>query len=157
VTAAVRAPLQPAASVAALMRHQIEPHASAVFDSVGIIVTARGEAERAPATDAEWNELRRRAVLLAEAGNLLFVPHRPIIEPGDPRRHLQRMVWRDPQTWNRHAAWLVEASGWALEAIERRNVIRLQSHAGDISLACELCHLHYRHPGAALRLDLPDR
>jgi hypothetical protein len=151
------APLQPAASVSALMRHLIEPHANAVFDSVGIIVDASGETERAPATDEEWAALRRRTVLLAEAANLLFVQHRPVIETDDARRHLHKMVWRDPHTWNRHVEWLVEASGWALDAIERRNVIRLQSHAGDISLACELCHLRYRYPDAMLRLRLPDR
>jgi hypothetical protein len=157
ITTPARAPLQAAASVSALMRHHIEPHANAVFDSVGIVVTAGGEAERAPATEEEWEALRRRTVLLAEAANLLFVQHRPVVEADDERRHLHRMVWRDPHTWNRHVGWLVEASGWALEAVERRNIVRLQSHTGDISLACELCHLRYRYPEAIGRLDLPER
>ena len=151
------APLQPAAPVTLLMRHLIEPRASTLFAAVGVTADHRGTIEHAPDTEEEWLALRRDAVMLAEAANLLLVPRRRSVAAQDERRHLDKMVWRDPETWNRHVLWLAEAAGWALEAIDRRSAVRLESHAGDISLACELCHLNYRYPGAARRLDLPDR
>ena len=149
--------LQPAAPVTLLMSHLIEPRAGTLFAAVGVTSDHRGTVEHAPDTEEEWLALRRDAVMLAEAANLLLVPRRRIVAAHDERRHLDKMVWRDPETWNRHVLWLAEATGWALEAIDRRSAVRLESHAGDISLACELCHLNYRYPGAARRLDLPDR
>jgi hypothetical protein len=151
------APLQPAAPVTVLMRHLIEPRASTLFAAVGVTADHRGTVEHAPDTEEEWQALRRDAVMLAEAANLLLVPRRRIVGDDDDRRHLENMVWRDPETWNRHVLWLAEAAAWTLDAIDRRSAVRLESHAGDISLACELCHLNYRYPGAARRLDLPDR
>jgi hypothetical protein len=150
-------PLQPAAPVTLLMRHLIEPRANALFAAVGVTSNRRGTIEHAPDAEEEWRALRLEAVMLAEAANLLLVPRRPIVAGDDARRHLDRMVWRDVETWNRHVLWLAEAAAWTLEAIDRRSASRLLSHAGDISLACELCHLHYRYPGAARRLDLPER
>jgi hypothetical protein len=151
------APLTPAAPVTLLMRHLIEPRASTLFAAVGVTADHRGTVEHAPDTEEEWHALRRDAVLLAEAANLLLVPRRPIVAASDDRRHLDKMVWRDPGTWNRHVFWLAETAAWTLDAIDRRSVVRLQSHLGDISLACELCHLQYRYPGASRRLDLPER
>lgn len=131
----------------------VDPSASALFASVAFSVSADGEREQAPSTDAEWAALRLQALVLAESANLLRVPRRRI----GAQPHVEQMVWRDPDTWNRHVGYLAEAAEWTLDAIEQRNAIRLQSRTGDIALACELCHLHYRYPGASRRLDLPER
>ena len=151
------APVKPVATIALLMRHLIEPSANALFASVSVTVDARGEVERLPNTTEEWMALRRHAVVLLETANLLLVPGRRVVEDHDARRHLDRMVWRDRETWNRHVQWLAESAAWTLDAIEQRNALLLQTHTGDIALTCELCHLHYRYPGVSRRLDLPDR
>jgi hypothetical protein len=149
-------PVKPAATVDHLMRHLVEPRAATLFAAVGVTIGAHGEIEHAPRTDEQWRALRRDAVMLVESANLLLVPNRRIVADAG-RAHLDRMVWRDRDTWNRHVLWLAEAAGWALDAIDQRNAVRLQSHGGDISLACELCHLRYRYPDAVRRLDLPER
>jgi hypothetical protein len=139
------------------MRMHVDPSANALFASVGVTVGAAGAVEHAPATEQEWLTLRVHALTLAEAANLLLIPGRPVVEREDPRQHLQRMVWRDPERWNEYVRALAEAAAWTLEAIDARNAIRLHSHGGDISLACERCHLQYRYPDAARLIELRER
>jgi hypothetical protein len=146
-------PFRASASVVDLMRAHVDPSASALFAATAVTVDARGTREQAPTTPDEWLTLRRHAIILAESANLLMVAHRRI----GAQPHLETMVWRDADTWNRHVRYLAEAAGWTLEAIDGRNAVRLQSHTGDIALACELCHLHYRYPGASRMLELPER
>jgi hypothetical protein len=150
-------PLRPSATVAELMRMHVDPSAGALFASVAFTVGRDGERERIPRSDEDWSALRRHALVLAESANLLLVPGRSVVGEHDARRHLDRMVWRDREAWNRHVGWMAEAAAWTLDAIDRRNAVRLQSHTGDIALTCELCHLHYRYPGASRQLALPDR
>ena len=40
--------------------------------------------DRAPATDEDWAEVRRHALIVSEAANLLLMPDRPVAPPGAP-------------------------------------------------------------------------
>ena len=66
-----------------------------------------------PRTDEEWAALRRSAVQLVEATNLLRIPGRLVAKPGEksenPRIELQpetiqKMIAEDPAGW---AAWSI--------------------------------------------------
>jgi hypothetical protein len=61
----------------------VDPNADFIWESVATIVSAAGIEERAPRTDDEWKEVRRRAVTLLEASNLLLVPDRHVAKPGE--------------------------------------------------------------------------
>src|SRR6266699_4899626 len=66
-TPPVQAPMlwgdvNPAVSVKELMRDLIDPIADNVFDAVSVIVTKRGEQEKAPRTDEDWQRIQTGAV-----------------------------------------------------------------------------------------------
>ena len=49
------------------------PSSEALFNAVGSTTGPNGVEDKAPKTDADWAEVRQKAVLLAEAGNLLIL------------------------------------------------------------------------------------
>src|SRR5262245_53667608 len=80
---------RPTATVKDIMDALVDPSADFLWDSVEIAVTREGTVEKAPRTDEEWQTLRRHALGLVEASNLLLIPGRHIARPGeqagDPR------------------------------------------------------------------------
>src|SRR6202034_4443200 len=69
-------PFLPTGTIQDLMDSEIHPAADFIWGSVGTIITAAGIEERQPRTDEEWKELRRKAITLVEATNLLLIPGR---------------------------------------------------------------------------------
>src|SRR2546426_6029750 len=63
-------------SLKELMERVIDPHAELFWGASGTIVTAAGETNRAPTTDAGWEAAVNAAATLVEAGNLLLMPGR---------------------------------------------------------------------------------
>src|SRR4029079_4700981 len=74
---------QPTATVKDIMDSVVDPNADAIWDSVEIVATLQGIEEKAPRTDEEWKDLRRHAISLLEASNLLLVPGRQVAKPGE--------------------------------------------------------------------------
>ena len=54
------------------MRSIVDPSSDALWDSVEIVATVEGTVHKMPKSDEEWAVLRRSAVTLVEAGNLLL-------------------------------------------------------------------------------------
>ena len=52
----------------------VDPNADFIWDSVEVVATLAGTEEKAPKTDEDWKNLRRHAISLLEASNLLLVP-----------------------------------------------------------------------------------
>src|SRR5436189_6330757 len=74
---------QPTATVKDIMDSVVDPNADAIWDSVEVVATIQGTEEKAPRTDEDWKALRRHAISLLEASNLLLVPGRRIAKPGE--------------------------------------------------------------------------
>src|SRR5688572_2310667 len=64
----------PTATIKDIMDSITDPSADVVWNSVQTVVTASGIEETAPRTDEEWVNVRRGAIRLAEAANLLMMP-----------------------------------------------------------------------------------
>ncbi|OFW30152.1 MAG: hypothetical protein A3H97_24330 [Acidobacteria bacterium RIFCSPLOWO2_02_FULL_65_29] len=146
---------RPTATVRDIMDAVVDPSADYLWDSVEVIVTAQGREERAPKTDEEWNEVRRRAIALAEASNLLLVPGRRIAGPGakaeDPAIELgpdqiEAMLSQDRTSWTLLAHGLHDAAMEALKAIEAKDKDALLYSGESLDKACETCHLKYWYP-----------
>ena len=73
---------RPTATIKDLMDSLVDPSGDFLFDSVATIVTASGTEERAPRTDEEWTSVRRAAIRIMEATNLLLMPGRHVAKPG---------------------------------------------------------------------------
>jgi hypothetical protein len=120
--------LAPVASVKQIMNAIVVPSARTVFGSVGTIVTAAGVEERAPKSDAEWDEVADAAAALVESGNLMLMPGRAV----------------DQDAWARYSHDLVESSKRALDAASRRDAQEIFSASETIYDSCNGCHQTYQ-------------
>ena len=143
---------RPTSTVKDIMDSVIDPSADALWDSVEVIATLQGTERRAPKTDDDWKVLRRHAVSLVEASNLLLIPGRPIARPGekaeDARVELQpeeieALRMKDPAAWALRAHWLHDAATQSLKAVDARDVTALMNAGETLDTSCENCHRNY--------------
>ena len=143
---------QPTATVKDIMDSVVDPNADAIWDSVEIVATLQGIEEKAPRTDEEWKNLRRHAISLLEASNLLLVPGRQVAKPGEKAEdervdltpeEIADRVKNDPGAWTSGAHGLHAATLESLQAIEARDVKALLNAGDVLDQACETCHRRY--------------
>src|SRR5712671_5155003 len=75
--------LLPTATIKDIMDSMVDPSAEFLFESVVMVADENGISEKAPQTDDEWREVRRRAIVLLEAPNLLLMTGRKVAKPGE--------------------------------------------------------------------------
>jgi len=151
-----RAPeLAAPATIKDLMDAMVDPNAEYLFDNIVEIVDETGIIDKTPKTDAEWKEVRRRALMLVEAPNLLVAPGRTVAKPGEKPEYpevelgpeqIQKLIDDDRDAFVRRARRLQDAAVLAVKAIDARDKKDLFAKLGDVDKACESCHLHYWYP-----------
>lgn len=104
----------------------LDPAADLIWDSAGFVITAQGEADLAPTTQAGWEQVRNSAAVVAETGNLLLMPGRV----GGP-------------DWVRYAQRLTAAAEAAMAAAEKHDAEALFDAGGELYQACRACHDQY--------------
>jgi len=133
----------------------VDPEADVIWNSVATIVSATGIEERAPKTDEDWATLRRSAIQLIEATNLLRIPGRQVAKPGEKSQNphielepgaIERLIADDPATWKQLIDGLHDAAAPALKVIESKSVEGLYDVGDKMEAACENCHRHYWYP-----------
>ncbi len=147
---------RPTATIKDIMDSMVDQDADAVWESVATDVTAAGTEQRAPKTDEEWKNVRRHAIPILEATNLLLIPGRKVARPGEksenpkvelsPER-IQALIDEDRESFVRLAHGLHDAMTVAIKAIDDRNPDALFDAGDGIDKACENCHLKYWYPG----------
>ena len=108
--------LQPVASMKQLMLDIIHPASNSL-----LLLVNRG----GPATEKEWAEARRHALVLAESGNLLMMRNRAA-------------------GWTADARLLTEAGAAAYKSVEAKDVKALAGASEHIDASCTTCHKHSR-------------
>jgi hypothetical protein len=133
----------------------VDPSADYLWDSVATIVTRKGIEERRPRTDEDWKNVRRRAIALIEAPNLLMMEGRKVAHPGEKSENpgielgpeeIQEILDGDRATFVQRAHALQDAGLQALAAIDKKDVDGLSNAGETIDEACEQCHLKYWYP-----------
>jgi cytochrome c556 len=146
---------RPSATVKEIMDYIVIPSSEALFNAVGSTTGPNGVEDKAPKTDADWEAVRQRALLLAEAGNLLMVPGRHVASPKDKSKNpgselepaqMDALVAKNPALFAQKAAGIRAAALIALKAIDAKDVEGLSNAGGDIDEACESCHLVFWYP-----------
>ena len=149
-----------------LMDSMVDPSADFLWDSVATTVSAKGIEDKAPHTDAEWAEVRRRAITLLEATNLLLMPGRHVAKPGekadDPKvelapEQIEQLINQDRKVWTDRAHALHDSAMASLKAIESKNAEELLNSGDGIDQACENCRLVYWYPDEAKKLKDVDK
>jgi hypothetical protein len=142
------------ASIRDLMEAEIDPSADFLWASVASVSSAAGFVDRQPRTDEEWAEVRRKALTLVEATNLLVMPGRrvsavyvPSRAPGElDSTKAQERLDASREVFEGFAGFLREAGLVALKAIDAKSPDDLFEAGGTIDVACETCHLTYWYP-----------
>ncbi len=107
----------------------LDPAVDVIWESAGSIITAEGEADLAPTTDAGWQHVRNSAAVVAETGNLLIMPGRA-----------------NGPDWIAYAQALIEAGEAAMVAAEARDADALFAAGGQLYQVCRGCHEQYLVP-----------
>ena len=152
---APRTVYRPTATVEELMRTMIDPPADAVWDSVVTEATTNGIIEIRPETEEDWFRLRRHAITLAEATNLLVVPNRRVAGP-DSRSELpgidlhpdaiQQLLTENWALWVSAVEMLQRTSVTLVDAIDNQDIDALLVASAELDLACENCHSQFWYP-----------
>ena len=147
--------LSTTATIKDIMDAMIDPSADFLFETIVQITDETGIIDKTPKNDEEWKEVRRRALLIFEAPNLMITPGRKVALPGEKAEYpevelhpeqIQKMIDDDRASFVRRAKRLQDAAGAALKQIDARNKEALFDALTDIDKACESCHLHYWYP-----------
>jgi hypothetical protein len=143
------------ATIKDIMDSVVDPGADFIWGAVETVVSAKGVEEKAPHTDEEWKEVRRHAIMLLEATNLLQIPGRHVAKPGekadDPKvelgpEQIEELINKDRASWVKYAHGLHDATMEALKAIDMKDSEALLNIGDAIDNACEKCHLQYWYP-----------
>ena len=143
------------ATIKDIMDSMVDPSGEFVFQSVAQISDEHGIREKAPQTDADWEAVRQRLIILAEAPNLLVMPGRKVA-PSDVKSQnpnielepaqIQQLIDGDRLTFIRRARGLQDAVAMAMKAVDAKNKDALFQAEDGIDQACENCHLNYWYP-----------
>jgi len=135
-------------SIRELMDAEVDPAADALWESVAII---NGE-EKRPRTAEEWQAVRRSALTLIEATNLIVMDGRRIAPAGahyadeaDPQA-LQARLDANRASFVGMAQALRAVGLKTLDAIDAQDANRLFELGGELDEACEACHVAYWYP-----------
>lgn len=153
--------MQPAASILDLMLEPIDTHADALWEAVATVSTAEGIKDIHPSSDEEWAELRRKAIVLSEAANLLVLEGRRVAHPGQKiegpgestdytPEEAQAEIDKDPASFATFSAAMQNAARGLVAAIDSRNVEDYLRAGSDLQEACEACHRRFWYPDSAL-------
>jgi len=146
------------ASIRELMDSEVDPAADFIWASVASISTRAGLEERQPRTDEEWLEVRRRAITLIEASNLLVMKGRrvsakyePAAAPGElDTDQAQNKIDENRTAFVAFAQRLQDTGLQTLAAIDAKDPVALFDLGGAIDDACESCHVTFWYPGVTL-------
>ena len=148
-------PFQPTATIQEIMHSIIDTNADDVWNSVATINTASGTEERSPQTDEEWQAVRRHAITLAEASNLLLIEGRRVAAEGADTSsveaelsadEIQKSIAAHRPEFIAHAHALHDATLQAVAAIDAKNAEELVRVGAVIDHACESCHARFWYP-----------
>ncbi len=161
VAEAPPAPVMPKAqaSVIELMSDSVAPTADIIWGAVGTIEGPKGPVDKKPTTDKDWAELRQKVMLLAEAANLLAVPDRAVIHPGQklanppgpgdlPPEKAQEKIKAQWPAWLAFTQALQNSALETLKTVDARDVDKFVEAGGAIDEACEACHKSFWYPDA---------
>ena len=118
------------ATIKDIMDAMVDPSAEFLFDSVAMIADEHGITEKAPQTEEEWAEVRRRAIQLLEAPNLLVMKGRKVAQAGEQSKNpdielqpaqIQALIDADRLTFIDRAHTLQDAATMALKASDAKD------------------------------------
>jgi len=150
-------PYRPVATIREVMNSVIDPSIDEVWNAVRSVVDDGTLTDHAPATDEDWAAVRRHALIVSEAANLLMMHDRPVAPPGAPSlapgieltpEEIRALIDKNPEGWNFYVQQLQDSLTPALAAIDAKNSQALFDAGEKIDTTCENCHSVFWYPNA---------
>ena len=151
-------PFRPVATIREIMNSVIDPSVDEVWNSVKTVIgDGKGTIEHAPAVDEDWAEVRRHALIVSEAANLLLMHDRPVAPPGAPSlapgieltpEEIRSLIDKNPDGWDFYVREFQDSLKPALAAIDAKNAQALFDAGEKIDTTCENCHSVFWYPNA---------
>lgn len=140
------------ATIQEIMQNLVDPSADALWAAVSSTTTTSGTENRQPRTEEDWKAIRRYALTLVEAPNLLVAPGRRVASTSGKLEDAQvkgilrpeeigKKIAADRQAFAERARALQLAAKEALAATDARDAARLFEAGGTLDKACESCHV----------------
>ncbi len=149
------AAIQPVVSIKELMDSTVDPAADGVWDAVGTITTASGVDHHQPRSDEEWQAVRRHAVTLAEAMNLVMLDGRHAAPTGtrpglgeQAPAQIEAAIRANPAQFDQFATATRDVATDMVRAIDRHDVDAVMKLGGTLDDRCESCHVTYWYPNS---------
>ena len=143
------------------MNSVVDPNIDPVWDSVKSVLehgVDNGKlTDKLPTTDEDWAVIRRHALVVSEAANLLLMPTRPVAPPGAPSlapgveltpEEIRALIDKNPEGWAFYVHEFQDSLKPALAAIDAKNAQQLFNVGGKIDETCENCHSTFWYPNA---------
>jgi len=157
----VPSPFKLTATIQDIMMFEVDPSADALWESVGTIVTRKGEDDRQPRTEAEWRQARHDAIVLVEATNLLVMDGRKVALPGKKLEdegvlgiytaaEAQQAIDAKHDVFVEFAHALHDAAEQMLIAIDAKNPQGMLDAGETMDEVCEGCHMTFWYPNQVI-------
>jgi len=142
------------ASIQEIMDAQVDPAADALWGAVGSSVSLTGTRSHRPQSEAEWQQLRREALQLIEATNLIVMPGRRVSAhgtapeaDGEPdAAQMQQHVDATRAAFDALSSTLRASAREMLRAVDARDADAMLASGEHLEQACEACHMTYWYP-----------
>jgi hypothetical protein len=150
-------PFRPVASIREVMNSVIDPSVDEVWNAVRSVVDDGRLTDHAPVKDEDWAAVRRHALVVIEAANLLLMHDRPVAPPGAPSlapgveltpEEIRSLIDKNPDGWNFYVQEFQDSMKPALAAIDAKNAQALFDAGEKIDTTCENCHSTFWYPKA---------
>ena len=153
-------PFRATSTIRELMQSMVAPSAQGLWDSVGRVSDAKGTRDLEPRSDEEWAAVRRHAISLMESTNLLLIRGRHVARDGQqtlkaddavpgselPPSEIEKQINQNWVLWIAMTHNLHGTATSLLDAIDKKDVKRLESIGSDLDGVCETCHLTFWYP-----------
>lgn len=142
-------------SVKEIMESIVDPSADTVWGASGTVVDKEGIHDAAPKTPEEWLDVRRAAVRIIEAGNLLTMRGRQAAPPGTKSEapgveleppQITAMIAKNRKSFDAFARMLQGVGVESLRASDARNIDLLLEIGARMENVCESCHQVFWYP-----------
>src|ERR1051326_5081039 len=144
-------PFQITATIQDIMDTEVDPSADFLWASTGFV------ADKTPHTDAEWTAVRKNALILVEATNLLRMEGRKVAERALDKEEkggeenpevIQKNIEANRAAFMGFARRLHDVGMNMLTSIEKREIAGMDRGGEDMDAACEACHRTFWYPNA---------
>jgi cytochrome c' len=149
---------EPVATIQELMQAEVDASADSIWDAVETNATQTGEKHKQPRTADEWQQVRRNAIVLIEAANLLTVETRKLSNAPFPAEaagaldsvEIGRRIASNRPAFNQYAVMLRQTAQTLLTAIDAKDPKALVAAGGALDEVCESCHVTFWYPNQVI-------